>query len=48
MNNNEYEITFRLNGRVYKEVAQGNNPAKIRELLRARYPEAVITSVRQR
>jgi hypothetical protein len=43
-----YEVQFRFNGRVYRELITTTDSIKARQLIRGRYPGAVITSVRKK
>jgi len=42
-----YEVHYRLNGKVYKEYISTNYAYKVREIIRARYPSCVITTVKE-
>jgi hypothetical protein len=42
-----YEVHFRWRGKVYKELITTTDGIKARELIRGRYPGAVITGAHQ-
>ena len=45
---NTYEVHFRFNGKYYKELITTTDGIKARELVRGRYPGAVITGVHKK
>lgn len=42
-----YEVSFRMNGRLYRETVTTSDAIKARELIKARYPDATILGARQ-
>lgn len=42
-----YEVSFRWNGKAYKETVTTTNSFKARQLIEGRYAEAVITGVKE-
>jgi hypothetical protein len=45
---NTYEVQFKFNGRIYRELVSTTDGIKARELIKGRYPGSVILSARKK